>query len=320
VVPTGHTLRSYTLEQKALESLEICVNDTRSAFRTAEQIRLAYENLTNVVRYTWKRKAMLSYFSLAEHKMVAAAGLPEASSHMPTIAPTTVLTQKILNRIYHELIAEGAEHDGGSLGSQDGAPQFILVTDMDTSDMIKRESENLATYAFQGRELLKALGINHAVRGFYHTIDTLPRRWTFANDVWTEVQPYETAAATSGTKAKLSEAYRAAPYTDSVIFLPSVFQFLVPQPISTKGSGTSWKPQTYMGDFKWLNIQDRTTNPDNSIGFYRAILQIAAKPVHPEFGYVIRHLRCPGDIGATACPVSTPGASSDLESGESFFV
>ena len=100
---------------------------------------------------------------------------------------------------------------------------------------------------------------------------------------------------------------------------------LHPAPISTVGSGTSFNPQTYVGDFQWKNVEnvDSTSpyyNPDRSWGFYRSLLMSATKPVHPEFGVVIRHLRCPSDIGATACPESTAGANSILGAGDSFFV
>ena len=174
------------------------------------------------------------------------------------------------------------------------------------------------------QELLAPLGVERPIRGFYHTINNLPRRYTFSGGVWTEVLPYESVAASVGTKARLAPAYIAAPYTDSTIFLPSVMSFLHPRPISSVGSGTEFQPQTYVGDFKWLNVQnvDSTSpyyNPDNSWGFYRSLMMSATKPVHPEFGIVIRHLRCPSDIGSTACS-GTAGASSDLGSGDSFFV
>lgn len=328
VVPSGQTLRSFHLEQKAIESQEVCVNDTRNAFKTAQQIAAMYDNLTKVVRYVWRRKAMLSYFNLAQHKMVAAPGLPEAESHMPTtITNISKLTRQILNKIYMELTTDDAESEGGSLGMQDGRPQFILVTDAETSDYLKRED---ATYQVLIRNqrlapsLLAPLGVDFGINGFYHTIDTLPRRFTFANNTWTEVEPYEKVATTKGFKRVISAAYRNAPYTDSVVFLPSVFSFMVVRPISTAGSGTSWKPQSYMGDFKWLNVQnvDSTSpkyNPDNGVGFYRALLQTGAKPVHPEFGYVIRHLRCPEDLGITSCPTPVEPSASALSDSDSFF-
>jgi hypothetical protein len=46
-----------------------------------------------------------------------------------------------------------------------------------------------------------------------------------------------------------------------------------------------------MGDFKWKNIITPDTNPDGTIGYFRAILSSGSKPVRPEWGYVIRHLR-----------------------------
>lgn len=327
VVPSGQTLRSYNLVQKALESQEICVNDTRNGFRVSEQVRLMYENLTHVVRYTWKRRAMLEFARICEHKMIAAPGLPENGSAFPSIAATSVLRQQTLNVIYQNLISDSAELDGGSLGMQDGRPQFILVTDAETSDSLIREAAttNAMLWNQQGltnraKDLLSPLGVERGIRGFYHTIDNLPRRFNFTGGAYVEVQPYETAAATKGTKAQLSAAYRAADFTLSYVYLPTVFSFMVPGPIATRGSGTSWRPQSYMGDFKWLNIQHRTDNPDNSIGFYRAVIQTGSKPVHPEFGYAIIHKRCPTDLDLTACPAGDSGDSADLGSGDSFFV
>lgn len=328
IVPRGNTERTYSLVQKAQESDRICVNDTRNAWMAQEQIKQVFANLRNVVAYTWKRRAMLEYTRIAEHKVIAANGLPYNDAAFPAIAPTTVLTQKLLNTYYQYLIQNSAELDGGSLGMSDGRPQFMLITDMATSDDIMREDGNVNAFLWNKArvpELLAPLGVDRAFRGFYHIIDNLPRRYTFSGGVWTEVAPYEEVAATTGVKRKLSAAYMAAPYTDSVIFLPSVMSMLHPRPISTVGSGTSFAPQTYVGDFKWLNVQnvDSTSpyyNPDNAWGFYRALMMSATKPVHPEFGIVIRHLRCPSDIGAQACPESTAGAESDLGSGDSFFV
>lgn len=328
IVPRGNTERTYSLTQKAQESDRICVNDTRNAWMVSEQIKNVFSNLRNVVAYTWKRRAMLEYTRISEHKVIAANGLPYNDAAFPAIDATSTLTQKILNIYYQYLIQNSAELDGGSLGMADGRPQFILVTDMATSDDIMREDGNVNSFLWNGKrvpELLSPLGVDRAFRGFYHVIDNLPRRFTFEGGVWTEVQPYEEVAATTGVKRKLSAEYMAAPYTDSVIFLPSVMSMLHPKPISSVGSGTSFAPQTYVGDFKWLNVQnvDSTSpyyNPDNSWGFYRALMMSATKPIHPEFGIVIRHLRCPGDIGAQACPESTAGASSDLGSGDSFFV
>ena len=61
-------------------------------------------------------------------------------------------------------------------------------------------------------------------------------------------------------------------------------------------------------------------NPDGEWGFYRAKLMSATKPVSPQFGIVIRHKRCPADIGHQACPTVRPTYESELDRSDSFFV
>lgn len=322
-VPSGQTLRSFNLAQKAVKSERVCVNDTRNAFRTAEQVKAMYENLTNVVKYIWQRRAKVEYSRLAEHKVIATHGLPEANALFPIVAPTSVLTQGILDTYYQQLIYDSAEMDGGSLAMQDGAPQFILVTDMASSNRIRNEDNTQNAFLWNRArvpELLQSLNVSNGWKGFYHVMDNLPRRWNLTGGQWVEVMPYETAAASRGSKSQISTAYREAPYTDSYIFLPSVFSFMVPKPISTVGSGTEFTPQTYMGDFKWLNWGNDDTNPIRSHGYYYALLQSGSKPVHPEFGIVIRHLRCVGDIGHQACPETTAVDDADLSGSDSYFV
>lgn len=314
-VPNGYTTRSYNLQQKALVSNQICVNDTRNTFRTNTQLQMMYDNLTKVVAYTWKRRNMLEYTRISERKVVATHGLPESPSHFPNVVPTSKLTTKILKTFYQDLITDSAELDGGSLGKAEGRPQFILVCSAETSDYLFYEQNVNNAMLWNDKrvpELLAPLGVDRALQGFYHTIDPLPRRWNFTGGQWVEVQPYETVAATNGYKARISAAYRQAAFEDSVIYLPSVMTTMVPGPISSAGAGTSFAPQQYMGNFQWLNIQHATDNPINAYGFYYCLIQTGTKPVHPEFGIVIRHLRCPLDIGETACPAGISPTSSEL--------
>lgn len=321
VVPRGSTLRYYTLEQKALESEDLCVEDGRNAFEVETQVKNMYDNFRDVIAYTWKRKAILEYTRISEHKVVAAPGLPESASHMPNIAATSQLTNKILRRFYVNLLSNSAQLDGGSLGMADGRPQFILVTDAETSDELFEDSNTREAMLWNSKrvpELLEALGVDRPLKGFYHTIDPLPRRWNFTGGVWVEAMPYETVAATNGYKSELRAEYLSAPFTDSYIFLPSVFSFMVPGDISTLGGGTSFA--SYIGKVKWHNEYNRETNPDSNQGYYRAVLKSGSKPVKPQFGHVIRHLRCAADLGFQACAVSPGGISGDLGSDEAFTV
>lgn len=328
IIPRGNTTRTYSLVQKALESERICVNDTRNAWETNEQIAKSFANLRAANAYVWKRRGQLEYTRIAENKVIAAPGTPFNDTAFPAIAPTSVLTQGLLNVFYQTLLQMGAAEEGGSIGRMDGRPQFLLITDMASSDSIMREDGNINAFLWNNKrvtDLLGPLGVDRSFRGFTHVIDTHPRRYTFNGGVWAEVEPWEEVVSDDGGKRRrLRAEYIKAPYTDSVIYLPNVMTMLHPKPISTVGSGTSFDPQKYVGDFKWKNVEnvDSTSpyyNPDRAWGFYRALLMSATKPIHPEFGTVIRHLRCFNDVGAKGCPEAAVGASSDLGSGDGFW-
>lgn len=311
VISPAQSVRSYNLQQKALESVPICVNDVRNAFQFQEQLRLMRDNLTDNVSFVWKERFRREYVRLAEHKVIATAGLPESSASFPTTVATSKLTAGILRRIYSNLIADGAARDG-SVGMANGAPQFVLITSAEASDDIIREDPIREDYRFASpSELLKPLGVERAYRGFYHIIDYDVPRYNFTGGAWVEVPKYTTEAANlKGTKATLNPAYLTAQYEDSIIFIPNVYSAMVPDSITSPGGDVKFDPQAYMGEFKWRNILDRVENPDGNWGYFRAVLQVGSKPVRPEFGYVIRHLRCPDDIGEQACIVTATDSSS----------
>jgi len=85
------------------------------------------------------------------------------------------------------------------------------------------------------------------------------------------------------------------------VFHLDVMETLIPAPITSPGGNTKFDPMSYMGDFKWKNILDAITNPDGTIGYFRAVLSSGSKPVFPEWGYVIRTLRCDSNLGLLAC-------------------
>jgi hypothetical protein len=103
--------------------------------------------------------------------------------------------------------------------------------------------------------------------------------------------PYTQVATTQGYKFDIDPLYEGAAYEDTIIFHQDVFTNLVPKPITAAGSNVTFDAVSYMGDFKWKNIITPDTNPDGTIGYFRAILSSGSKPIRPEWGHVIRHLR-----------------------------
>lgn len=296
----GRTLREYNLQQRALESPRLCVNDLRISFKRKVQLSNIMSILVENTKWTWENRHRDEYVRLAEHKVIADASLTEATTWSLT-EPTSKLTQGVLDRMYQKLIRDG----GGAnpLDRYKGAPQFLLITDSETSDALIRQNDGVRNdfrYSPRAEELLGPLGIERPYRGFFHAVDDFGPRYDFVGGAWVRRYPYKRVAASSGYKWEIDPLYEAAAYMDSIIFHQDVMECLIPKPISSVGAAT-FEPQMYRGDWKWLNIRSEDCNPDGTIGYFRGVFQSGSKPIHPQFGFVIRHLRCDPPLELEVC-------------------
>jgi hypothetical protein len=302
IVNFGQELRNYNLQRTALESPKICVDDLRFTMKRKEQLSHIFRILQENTSYAWIDRNRDEFARLAEHKVVATAAMPEDKAAFPLTLPTSRLTQGILDRIYMKLIRDGAGNN--PFGRENGRPQFAIITSSEQSNSVILDNEKVREdyrYSTKVSELLAPLGVERAYKGFYHLIDDFAPRWNFTNGAWVRVPHYASNAATKGNKWDINPAYEAALYEDTYVFHTDVMECLIPAPITSPGGNTKFDPVSYMGDFKWLNIPDAVTNPDGTIGYFRAVLSSGSKPVFPEWGYVIRTLRCNSDLGLLAC-------------------
>jgi hypothetical protein len=302
VVNFGQVLRSYNLQQTAIESPKLCVNDLRFTMKRKEQLSNIFRILTENTSYAWIDRHRDEFTRLAEHKVVATSAMPEGVVAFPTVVPTSRLTQGILDRIYMKLIRDGAGNN--PFGRENGRPQFAIITSSEQSNSVILDNTKVREdyrWSSKVNELLAPLGVERAYKGFYHLIDDFSPRWNFTAGAWIRVNPYTPNGATRGQKWDINPAYETALYEDTFVFHMDVMETLIPAPITAPGGNTKFDPVSYMGDFKWKNIPDAVTNPDGTIGYFRAILSSGSKPVFPEYGYVIRTLRCNSDLGLLAC-------------------
>lgn len=102
----------------------------------------------------------------------------------------------------------------------------------------------------------------------------------------------------------INTSYLNAPYEMSIILHPQVMQTLTVQYPTSLGSGSSFESTTSIGEFKWVNKYDKDTNPDETMGFFRGIMEFAAKPMLTDYGWAIIHRR------ADPVVLAAPGASS----------
>lgn len=302
-VPFAQTLRSYNLQQSALESPMLCVNDLRFALKRKEQLSNMFEILKENTSWAWQERYRDEYTRVSEHKIVASSTMSEGTSAFPLAASTSRLTQGMLDRIYLQLVRDGAGNN--PMGRQNGRPEFTIICSPETSDQLIRDDDSTRQdYRWNPsvvNELLAPLGVERSYRGFYHLIDMFPNRYIFQNGAWVKIAPYVATSATKGQKFIVNPAYESATHEDTIVFHQDVYSSLIPAPISSPGGNTKFDPVSYRGDFKWLNIPHRTENPDGTLGFFRGILSNGTKPIRPEWGYVIRHLRCAPKLGLVTC-------------------
>jgi len=301
ILKWGQTLRTWNLQKIAKQTEDFCIEDLRSAFQLGQVLQEFTKGLTVVSQRVMANRNRNEYIRLASHKVTERAVLDlEASSFDASNPPTSRLTNGTLEQIYMRLLGEGA--GGDALGFGAGArPVFGLFTDATTSRDLIRQDGALRTdfnFAYQGRglaqPLLMPLGAQYEYDGFTHMIDMNQPRYNIVGGVYVRVPRYSAAVATTkGFKRDFNPGYQYAQYADSIVFVPSVYTRRVPKPISSPGGRFQFNPVNYMGEFAWKNIPHAVCNPDGTIGFFRAVYSTGSEPVHPEYGFVVRHLNCP---------------------------
>lgn len=326
-VTFGQKLRQYSLEWASVESPDIALEDLRFAVKRREQLSNIMDVLTESTSLIWQERYRDQYtrnVSLEGNLVVpgtAASGIVAQSATVnagavyyavlsgvytstggsvssTAIVPQSQLTQGILKRLYMKLVRDGAGRN--AMGRENGAPVFMLITSAETSESIIRLNADIRQdfrYA-KPNELLTPLGIERSYGGFYHAIDPYPPRFEVAtvgstsNNSLLRIYPFKRTTTTKGYAYDVNPRYETAAFELSYIFHQDVFRSVVPAPINAANK-MSFNPQNYRGEFKWVNILDRQTNPDGNVGYFRGVLANGARPVFPQYGYAILHKRSP---------------------------
>jgi hypothetical protein len=322
-VTFGQKLRQYSLEWASVDSPDIALEDLRFAVKRREQLSNIMDVLTESTSLVWQDRyrtlytktvaaeGNLVYPSTTANGIIASTNTTgdaaviynavvngagtAASAGAITAAnlPNSQLTQGILKRLYMKLIRDGAGTN--AMGRENGAPVFMLICGAETSEnLIRLNADIRQDFRWaKPNELLTPLGIERSYGGFYHSIDPYPPRfavWATTNNNLIRVYPFRKETTTKGTAYNINPAYETASYEISYIFHQDVFRSVVPSPINTANK-MAFNPQNYRGEFKWVNILDRQFNPDGNVGYFRGVVASGARPVFPQYGYVIMHKR-----------------------------
>jgi len=313
LVPTSQTVLNAPLEQKALNSDDIELVKTGMAFQFQQQLENTLTNFERAIGRVWSRYIQSRYELVIGNKIVATTGLPNVAGSGTSFQtainansgpfPTSKLTQGILRNIYNQMTYSNADMDG-AYGEVDGAPVFLLMSDQQTLfNIISQNTDIRQDYRFaEPGELLKPLGVGRVYNGFYHYALKNQIRFNLINNQLVPVPQYVLQPTTNGNREVYNINWQYANYGISYVFHRKAMHLMVPNFPSNLGAETNYNPQNYMGDVIFRLYGITTTNRDGDVGFYRARMIAAAKPIFPELGFAILHELCAqDDLILTGC-------------------
>jgi hypothetical protein len=300
-------LKQYTLKRAVIESPKISLEDLRFAAFRQEQIRAIMDLMTEAVRYTWENryrdefervsdnlvlaKTASSSFVTGQEGLLVTAYDVDSTADDGTCDINANISNALLDKIYNQMVRKGAASE--AYGRENGRPVFALVCSSNASRSLQIESEYRDDVRYNNAkvsELIAPLGVEKSFRGFYHLIDDLAPRYTFASgtDKLVRVLPYTIGDGTTGVAGVtiVNSAYEDAPFEAAFVIHPHVCESQIPNPFSGAGA-IKFNPVNYRGQFKWTNIPDAIRNPDGTVGFFRGVLASATRPIKTDFGYTI---------------------------------
>lgn len=316
VLSTGQTLRQFQLARKAIESPDICLEDLRTDFQLAQQLGITVDMFGKAIQWELEKQAINQQMANSNFWITANSGFQNyittaRQSFDNLLPPTSGLTQGMLDRVYMAL-ARDSFGDGSSAMS-DGVPAYALITSPETSRSLIKDNPDIRQdfrWAWEGMkeksELIRPYGVNRSYGNFIHCPYPKMPRYDLVNGVFVRRSYWDTTPTTTkGTAPVVNSLYLAAQYEVSIVFNEKVFEWLVPGAIDSPGGNARFStPDYFPATVTWKNIPHRDCNPDGTIGFYRAVLAMAAKPVHPEYGYIILHKKCDPLLNETNCSAS----------------
>jgi hypothetical protein len=158
-----------------------------------------------------------------------------------------------------------------------------------------------------GSQLFQRVGAGRVIKNFRHVINLLPPRYTYSAGSYVRVNTWEMVAGTKGFVARVTDAWKAAPYEALLVLSPWVMHEELVRPVNS-AAGLNWMPKSYFGEWLFVTggkeISDATDcyDPLKKLGRHFAEYVHAIKPIFPEFGrWIVFERPCPGSYDCVAC-------------------
>lgn len=303
-VQQGYTSANYSLQTIAFESEVLCATDLdfgpNGIAGTAQMIANYYKNLELNVRTFWEDWYRIQNLSIIQNKVsTLAADLSDTvtdtnADFSGVDAPTDQINWKHLDPLWDLALNTGMSELSPVTSA--GMPAFFLVASPHTKrklfqyDTLVRDTVNWQT-GDAALENFRAMGIDTAINGFIPIVDPRPIR--YAADKTTKIYPFVNVATTAGVKWQANPDYRPvaqnglAVYEVVTIMCNNIWEARPRQTGLGNVGGASFDPINYTGEWRWINNKDNEFNKLGNKGYFRADVQVAGKPIFPEYGFQV---------------------------------
>jgi hypothetical protein len=325
VVGYGIEEKQYTIRQATRRTLDVCLTDILFRWQFKKQLALQFGMLSNITLGEWEQVLRETYIDFCtiltvvndattDYRLAETTyGFGDTEIAIPTGGLDTIgtLTQAILDRVYEYLFRQARM---GAIATDDGMPVFGLITSPETSTNLIQSDPNRADFHYANPQILvEGIGKVKKYKYFAHIHDAhVPRFKVNATGTALErVHPFTTSPTTIGELVKIDPEYVNAPYELSIVKMKNVYKALVPPSNPTNISNHTFGKADNLGQFHWINIQDRTENMLNEKGFFFARFRMAPEPGEQSTDCVaFLHRRC---IAQTIVSCIATGASATAE-------
>jgi hypothetical protein len=324
--------RNFGLIQKAFKTQDFSGEDLRAAEASEQQMDAVVDVIMEYARETWIRVYRDELSRVSGNRFIAVAngaftengdvnecfdsdqvarwnaygfgnGTYDTAGTIdtPDKQDTSALTWAHLDELKERILEEDP---AGKYATElvDGCPVCYLVTDLKTVRGLMTAASSAGDVRVDIREssmadeLLKGIGVTHAINGWVLVPDIMPRRFDITGDsgdstgavgtgVWTERLSY-TGSATSRS---IASAYRSAACVESYAFLPKAFCSYNPRPSYSGVGEAQFSEFDYTGEYSFEVFKEHDHNSFGHAGRFQGLFATGTLAKEKDVLFTIRH-------------------------------
>ena len=335
LVTHGWEKLEWTGYETSRRTEDICLKDIKYRWQFQQQLTLMFNFLADITLQVWEQFSREVYLKMAgdENQIyILSEGAPNSNPISAVYDPfssadMTIPRDLTVGTLHWSFMKwwqmyYGLQVPKGAMGMKNGIPTFAMVVHpFDIDYMIRNDPEIREDYRYYKTSvLIEGMGAVEWYDGWAIIPDMCAPRFkvkTVGTNtlVLERVAPFTTEAVTTGDRMTVNPEYLNAQYALGVIFLDEVFQLKIPPsgPANPGGEAQYGTVPSLMGEFDFLNIQDRETNLLRETGFYFGRYEAFIEPLeYSNEATCFLYKRCPGttiDL-CEPCDGGTDGAKT----------